>query len=147
MNADVVICGAGIVGIAAAHELAVRHGVESVLLVDERAPLTLTSDKSTQAYRNWWPGPDDSILRFMNRSIDMLGRKAESSANRFLMNWPGVRPRHDGSRQGREHFAFLSRVVVAVPHARRCGWLSGQELGMHMLEQAKAVGVTILSGR
>jgi len=55
VNADVVICGAGIAGIVAAHELAVRHGVANVLLVHERAPLTLTltSDKSTEAYRNW----------------------------------------------------------------------------------------------
>jgi sarcosine oxidase subunit beta len=34
--------------------------------------MTLTSDKSTEAYRNWWPGPDDAMLRFMNRSIDLL---------------------------------------------------------------------------
>ena len=57
MNADVVICGAVIAGIAAAHDLAVRHGVGNVLLVHERVRLTLTNDKSTGAYRNWWPGP------------------------------------------------------------------------------------------
>jgi len=71
-TADVVICGAGIAGIAAAYELAVNAGVRNVLLVDERAPLTLTSDKSTEAYRNWWPGPDDAMVRLMNRSIDKL---------------------------------------------------------------------------
>ena len=56
-RAEVVICGAGIAGVAAAYHLAVRRGVKQVLLVDEREPLTLTSDKGTQAYRNWWPGP------------------------------------------------------------------------------------------
>ena len=56
-RADVIICGAGIAGVAAAYTLAVHHGIHDVLLVDERAPLTLTSDKSSEGYRNWWPGP------------------------------------------------------------------------------------------
>ena len=51
-TADVVVCGAGIAGIAAAYHLAVRFGVSRVVLVDERDPLTLTSDKGTQGYRN-----------------------------------------------------------------------------------------------
>jgi hypothetical protein len=34
-----------------------------------------------------------------------------------------------------------------VLHARRCGWFSGQQLGMWMLEQARAAGVRFLSGR
>ena len=46
-TAEVVICGAGIAGIAAAYHLAVRHGLTDVVLVDERPPLSLTSDKST----------------------------------------------------------------------------------------------------
>ena len=54
--AEIVICGAGIAGIAAAHELSVVRGQRGVLLVDELPPLTLTSDKSTECYRNWWPG-------------------------------------------------------------------------------------------
>jgi sarcosine oxidase subunit beta len=56
ITADVVICGAGIAGISAAYHLSVRHGIENVLLVDEGAPLSLTSDKSTECYRNFWPG-------------------------------------------------------------------------------------------
>jgi len=51
-KADVVICGAGMAGISAAYHLAVKRGVRNVVLVDERDPLTLTSDKGTEAYRN-----------------------------------------------------------------------------------------------
>jgi len=57
----IVICGAGIAGIAAAYFLTLR-GMRNITLVDERAPLSLTSDKSTEAYRNWWPGPDRPAL-------------------------------------------------------------------------------------
>ena len=44
-TAEVVVCGAGIAGVAAAYHLAVRRGITGVVLVDERPPLTLTSDK------------------------------------------------------------------------------------------------------
>ncbi|MFQ5343608.1 MAG: NAD(P)/FAD-dependent oxidoreductase [Anaerolineae bacterium] len=88
-TADVLICGAGIAGVSAAYHLAVRHGVENVVLVDERAPLSLTSDKSTECYRNWWPGPGDAMVSLMNRSIDILEELAYESDNRFHLNRRG----------------------------------------------------------
>ncbi|MDA0243807.1 MAG: FAD-dependent oxidoreductase [Chloroflexi bacterium] len=88
-TADVVICGAGIAGVALAYQLAVQHGVKNVVLVDERPPLTLTSDKSTECYRNWWPGPGDEMVRLMNRSIDLLEQLAEVSDNYFHLNRRG----------------------------------------------------------
>lgn len=47
----------------------------------------------------------------------------------------------------RREFPYLSEEIVAVLHARRCGWLSGQQLGMVLLEAAKAHGVTLINGR
>ncbi len=88
-TAEVVICGAGIAGISLAHQLARVNGMRRVVLIDERPPLTLTSDKSSEAYRNWWPGPDDAMIRLMNRSIDLLEDLATASGNRFLMNRRG----------------------------------------------------------
>jgi len=199
--ADVVVCGAGIAGVAAAYHLAVRHGVGRVVLVDERPPLSLTSDKSTEAYRNFWPGPDDAMVRFMNRSIDLLEELADASGNVFRMNrrgyvfgtasptragelramaetvagW-GAGPLriHDG-RPGataypapsagdwhaqpagidllldrgliRRHFPYVVDDTVALLHARRCGWLSGQQLGMHLLELARRAGAELVTGR
>lgn len=88
-SADIVICGAGIAGVAAAYHLAVRQGVRRVVLVDEREPLTLTSDKGTQGYRNWWPGPDDTMLRMVSRSIDLLEESAADCGNAFRLNRRG----------------------------------------------------------
>jgi len=87
-TAEVVICGAGIAGISAAFHLSVRCGVRNVVLVDQ-PPLAVTSDKSTECYRNWWPGPGDTMVRLMNRSIDLLEELAEESGNRFVMNRNG----------------------------------------------------------
>ncbi len=71
-----------------------------MLLVDERAPLSLTSDKSSECYRNWWPGipcaPDESarvrpeaMVRLMDRSIDILEMLAHESGNVFHLNRRG----------------------------------------------------------
>ena len=88
-SAAIVICGAGYAGLSAAYHLAVRHGVADVVLVDEREPLTLSSNKGTEGYRNWWPGPDDLMVRFMNRSIDLLEGLADETGNSFDLNRRG----------------------------------------------------------
>lgn len=88
-NVKVVICGAGIAGVSTAYHLAVRRGIKNIVLVDERAPLSLTSDKSTECYRNWWPGPGDAMVRLMNRSIDLFEELARASENVFQLNRRG----------------------------------------------------------
>lgn len=88
-TADVVICGAGIAGLAAAWRLAGAPGVGRVLIVDERPPLSLTSDKSTECYRNLWPGPDGAMVALMNRSIDLLDQIAAETHNAIGLNRRG----------------------------------------------------------
>jgi glycine/D-amino acid oxidase-like deaminating enzyme len=85
-TADIVICGAGITGVAAAHFLS-KVGIKNIILVDERPPLSLTSDRSTECYRNWWP--DSEMLALMNCSIDLMEGLADESGNVFRMNRRG----------------------------------------------------------
>jgi glycine/D-amino acid oxidase-like deaminating enzyme len=201
LKADVVICGAGIAGISAAYYLTVKHGIKDVVLIDERPPLTLTSDKSTECYRNWWPGPGDTMVRFMNRSIDLLEGLADESDNFFGLNRRGyvfltadpkrvaafeqnaaeisrlgagpVR-RYEGKAsdpvyqphaahgykeqpEGADlildpalilkQFPFLNSDTKAMLHPRRCGWVSAQQLGMYLLDKARAAGARLLDGR
>ena len=200
-TAEAVIVGAGIAGISAAFHLAVREGVDGVVLVESGDPLALTSDKSTECYRNWWPGPGDAMVALMNRSIDLLERIERESGGRLRLNRRGylfatAEPArieaframareaqslgagelrvHDGSATGagyvrspahgfegvpagsdlitdpgliRAEYPCLDPSVVAVLHARRCGWLSAQQLGMWMLERARERGVKLIRGR
>jgi glycine/D-amino acid oxidase-like deaminating enzyme len=83
---DAVICGAGITGVSAAYFLN-KAGIKNILLVDERPPLSFTSDRSTECYRNWWPDPE--MLALMNRSIDLMESLADESGNVFRMNRRG----------------------------------------------------------
>jgi len=85
-TADVIICGAGIAGISAAHFLS-KAGCKNILLIDEHPPLSLTSDRSTECYRNWWQ--DAEMLALMNRSIDLIESLADESGNIFRMNRRG----------------------------------------------------------
>ena len=200
-TAEVVVIGAGIAGISAAFHLAMREGPDDVVLVEAGDPLALTSDKSTECYRNWWPGPGDAMVAFMNRSIDLLERIERESGGRLHLNRRGylfatAEPSriaafhsfgreaqslgagelrvHDGSASSpdylrspahgfegapdgadlitnpaliRTEFPYLDPGVAAVLHARRCGWLSAQQLGMFMLERARECGVTLVRGR
>jgi glycine/D-amino acid oxidase-like deaminating enzyme len=86
MQTTILICGAGITGVSAAYHLA-RTGLRDILLVDERPPLSLTSDRSTECYRNWWPDPN--MLGLMNRSIDLMESLARENGNVFHMNRRG----------------------------------------------------------
>jgi sarcosine oxidase, subunit beta len=198
-STDIVICGAGIAGVATAYHLAVRRGLRDIVIVDERPPLTLTSDKSAECYRNWWPGPGNDMVALMDRSIDLLEELAVESDNLFRLNRRGylfataeekrvptfvgaaeeaallgagplrlhAAPSSDyllSAAEGfdltlrgtdlitepsliRRFYPWLAPDTIALLHARRCGWFSGQQLGMYLLEQARAHGVRLVEGR
>jgi glycine/D-amino acid oxidase-like deaminating enzyme len=103
-RSEIVICGAGIAGLTAAYQLAARRGGAGITLIDEREPFTLTSDKGTQGYRNWWPGPDDTMVRFVSRSIDLLEELARETNNLFRL-----------SRRG---YLFITHDEQRVPELR-----------------------------
>jgi glycine/D-amino acid oxidase-like deaminating enzyme len=84
--ADVVVIGAGIAGVSTGYHLTER-GVGKVVIVDPRPPLTLTSDKSTECYRNWWPSPE--MVALTNRSTDLLEELAEASGDFFGLSRRG----------------------------------------------------------
>jgi sarcosine oxidase subunit beta len=198
-HAQAVICGAGVAGVSAAYFLALRQGLREIVLVDERPPLSLTSDHSTECYRNWWP--DAAMVQLMNRSIDLLEELAEESGNYFRLNRRGylyctgdascienfqhqasaisqlssspLRVHTSGSSKLpyipacsddykdqpdgadlfldpdliHEHFPYLTQEIKAALHVRRAGWMSAQQLGMYFLEQAKAHGVSLVTGK
>ncbi len=85
-SCEAVICGAGIAGISAAYFLS-KAGLREILLVDERPPLSFTSNRSTECYRNWWPDP--AMLALMNRSIDLMEEIADESGDVFHLNRRG----------------------------------------------------------
>ncbi|MEK6222357.1 MAG: FAD-binding oxidoreductase [Chloroflexota bacterium] len=199
VSAEIVVCGAGIAGVATAYFLSVKYGINNIVLVDAQSPMTLTSDKSTECYRNWWPGPGSSMVQMMNRSIDLMDALAVETGNLFHLNRrgylyvtlekenidslsgfaeeasglgagefriysPGEKGYQPSNSEGfenavsgadlitnqdmiKEHFPYLSDDTVGVLHVRRAGWMSAQQFGMYLLEQAKVNGVTFVQDR
>lgn len=78
--------GAGIAGVSTVYQLT-RRGITDIALIDPRPPLSLTSDKSTECYRNWWP--NEPMVGLMQRSIDLLEQMAEESSNVFGLSRRG----------------------------------------------------------
>lgn len=167
-TADVVIVGAGIAGVSAAYHLAVVHGVSDVVIVDPRPPLTLTSDKSTECYRNWWPNAP--MVGLMNRSIDLYEELAEKTDYGFNRNGylfvTGDESRMSGfvtetevSRMlgadaeilGRDDLSrrwpFVTDDAVGGVFVPRAGWFRAQDIGQWMLERCRERGVALLTHR
>lgn len=163
-SAEIVIAGAGIAGVAAAYQLAVRAGISNIVIADPREPLSLTSSKGAEAYRNYWPGPDDAMARMMDRSIDLLEQLDEESASAFELNRRGyvyltadpaeaarLRAEQSGTTefvegrpQIRSRYPFVSERVVAMLLVRRAGYMSATKLGEWLLARARRQGVEVV---
>jgi sarcosine oxidase, subunit beta len=164
-TADVVIVGAGIAGVSAAYQLAVGHGVRGVVIVDPRPPLTLTSDKSTECYRNWWP--DKPMVDLMNRSIDIfeqLSAEVDFGFNRagylFVTADPTTfdamasqagevsRLGADASVLGAEElqnaYGFVTDAALGALKVERAGWFRAQDLGQWLLDRAREAGAHLI---
>jgi glycine/D-amino acid oxidase-like deaminating enzyme len=162
---EIVVIGAGIAGVSLAYHLAVRHGVRDVVIVDPRPPLSLTSDKSTECYRNWWPNAP--MVGLMNRSIDILDELAGETdfglnRNGYLFVTARTETFEDMAAQTshvaglgadaevltaetmRDTYPFLTETAVGGLRVPRAGWFRARDLGQWMLEQARQSGARIV---
>ncbi len=165
-TADIVVIGAGIAGVSTAYHLSVRHDVGDVVIVDPRPPLTLTSDKSTECYRNWWPS--QSMVDLMNRSIDIfeeLATETEFGLNRNGYLFVTAREQtlaqlesqvQEGNEMGaasrlldagelRSEFGFITPEAVGGMLVERAGWFRAQDLGQWMFERARDHGTKLIA--
>jgi glycine/D-amino acid oxidase-like deaminating enzyme len=163
-HAEVVIAGAGIAGIAAAYHLAVREGITRIVVVDPRDPLSLTSSRGAEAYRNYWPGPDRRMAGFMDRSIDLLEALDQASGHAFDLNRRGyvfltaepeeaqrlqasTGPTADflaDARAIRSRYPCVTERVIAMLRVQRAGYMNARLLGEWLLAQARRVGVDVV---
>ncbi len=107
---EVVICGAGIAGISTAYYLATRYGITDVLIVDPHPPLSQTTSKSGENYRNWWP--NNSMADFANRSIHLMEEIANQTENIIHMNRRGYL--YVSTKPSKEHLLTIKQHAQAA---------------------------------
>src|SRR5436190_1480941 len=112
-SADVVICGAGVAGIAAAYHLAVRQRVKRVVLIDERM------DAMARSVSGFGMG----ALRH-HHSLDDYRR---APGEGFAGQPTGADLLHGDA--ARVAFPYLSSSTVAALHIRRAGFVNAVALG------------------
>lgn len=165
-NTDIVICGAGIAGIATAYYLSTRYGRKDIVLVDRQQPLSYTSSKSGENYRDYWP--QTCMAEFSGRSIELMESLAEETGNAFELSQSG----YDfvSLQRGREIFPsehlrqetqsenlrqiidpelirsrcpYLADNVEQLVHISNAGAFDVNALGMMLLARARQAGVRL----
>lgn len=86
-NTQIVICGAGIAGIATAYYLAVKCRQKGIILVDRLQPLSLTTSKSGENIRDYWP--QACMASLADRSIELMQELAAESGDAFKLRFSG----------------------------------------------------------
>jgi len=81
----IVICGAGIAGIATAYYLSQFLNKASIVLIDKNQPLSFTSSQSGENFRDYWP--HHSMDKLCSRSIELM-QILQQKFN-FTMNFSG----------------------------------------------------------
>lgn len=84
----IVICGAGIAGIAAAYYLTQANQNLDLTLIDKNQPLSYTSSKSGENFRDYWP--HKSMEALSSHSIELMkALKTEHGEDAFRMEFSG----------------------------------------------------------
>ena len=87
VNTEILVIGAGIIGIATAYYLKKLNPLAKVMIVEQDQPMAFTSAQSGENYRNWWPHP--TMKAFTDSSIDLMEEIAIASNDQINMTRRG----------------------------------------------------------
>ncbi len=163
-NARITICGAGIAGIATAYYLAVKYRQKNIILIDKNPPMSLTTSKSGENFRDYWP--QAYMTDLTRHSVDLMKALADDNDNAFAMRYSGydfvsesigreIFPAEhlEGSEYsdslsrmaGREQIQnthdYLGTSIQQLVHIIQAGAIDVHALGYLLLSKAKQAGV------
>ncbi len=167
-NNTIAIIGAGIAGIATAYYLLKKQSNLKVILVDKNQPLSYTTSKSGENFRDFWP--QKPMTEFSSHSIELMkDLKREYGEDAFSMNFSGydfvsfdvdkpIFPTNSQEvfdnvmeeitdaetiRSERPYFSEKVRKIVRIKNA---GNIDVYGMGMLMLSKARDLGLQFLTG-
>ncbi len=162
--ADITLCGAGIAGIACAYYLSERLKGQDILLIDKLPPMSLTTSKSGENFREFWPQP--YMNDFVNHSIKLMDNLCDAHPDKLSLIYSGY---DFVSKNQQSNFTtvypnlssdavtvlnspqaiaqakpYLDPSVQQVTHVNNAGSLDVHALGSLMLAQARKNKVRLL---
>ena len=166
-NQKIVICGAGIAGIATAYYLLKNNKNLDVLLIDKNQPLSFTTSKSGENFRDFWP--QKPMMEFSSRSIDLMkSLKSEYGDDAFKMTFSGYnfisldkqKPIFSATSEEtnvfieeicdaetiQKEYSCLSKAVAKIVKIKNAGAIDVYALGSLMLKEAKKLGLKVIEG-
>ncbi|APD05778.1 hypothetical protein UJ101_00225 [Flavobacteriaceae bacterium UJ101] len=169
MKTNIVICGAGIIGVATAYYLSKKYRKGSIVLIDKQQPLSFTTSKSGENFRDYWP--QQCMTDFSTRSINLMEElRAEFGEEAFKMEYSGYdfisknkgNPIFSSRTVEKENSTALNEItnedeikeknkalsddVKKVIEIKKAGNVDVQALGNLLLKQAKKNGVQFVEG-
>lgn len=167
-NSTIVICGAGIAGIATAYYLIKTNPVLNIVLLDKNQPLSFTTSRSGENFRDFWP--QQCMREFASDSIQLMKElREEHGQDSFKMSFTGYnfiskskdKPIFSTSSESLAHqfyeeiidpttirneHPYLSEDIEKVVSIKNAGNIDVYAMGSLMLREAKKLGVVQLEG-
>ncbi|WP_165749665.1 NAD(P)/FAD-dependent oxidoreductase [Cellulophaga sp. Z1A5H] len=162
----IAICGAGIAGIATAYYLLKMNTSLKVILIDKNQPLSFTTSKSGENFRDYWP--QKCMMDFASHSIDLMKQLQEDFGEEsFEINYSGYdfitfdsenaifsseteqnsnSFIHEELNQAgiRKRYPYLSTRVEKVVTIKKAGSIDVYAMGSLLFREAKKLGATFI---
>lgn len=167
-NMTIVICGAGIAGVATAYYLLKERNDIEVILIDKNQPLSFTTSKSGENFRDYWP--QKNMRQFMSDSILLMKELRElygvdsfnmvNSGYNFISHTIdnpifGAKNKENNSDYFEEiintnriqnDYPYLDKKIEKVVKIKNAGKIDVYDLGNLLLREAKKRGLKQLQG-
>lgn len=167
-KSTIAICGAGIAGVATAYYLLKERKDIEVVLIDKGQPLSFTTSKSGENFRDYWP--QKCMQQFMSESILLMKELKELYGNdAFEMVYSGYNfvsqdinnPIFGSSNQESSNeymdvitnmnviqndYSYLNNKVEKIVKIKNAGKIDVYALGSLLLKEAKKMGLKQVNG-
>lgn len=164
----IAICGAGIAGVATAYYLLQQRSDVQVIIIDKYLPLSFTTSKSGENFRDYWP--QRCMRQLVSHSILLMEELREKHGNdAFEMTYSGYHfLSHDKEKSifgiNREElgknqieeitdnsiiqqvYPHLDKNIQKVVRIKKAGKIDVYALGSLMLREARKLGLKVLKG-
>lgn len=164
MTKPIVICGAGIAGVATAYYLLKNNSSAKVILVDKNQPLSFTTSKSGENYRDYWP--QECMQKFVSRSIllmkELRATYGEDSFNMTESGYNFISHQKDNSIFSidenskkalveitdndiiAKEFPYLDKKIEKIIRIKNAGKIDVYDLGNLLFREAKKMGLQFM---